>query len=373
MATYCIADLHGRHDLFKELLTKIQFNHQSDTLYLLGDAIDHEYGGVQIIRYMMQHTTSCIFIRGNHEDYFLQCSPILDEIMSKPVLRTAVVEIGKHPSIFTKLFDLYSSQMTFSEFLFSKNVYLWSLEGNAEQRKVLIDALKVFANEFSGDQRELRVFFHSLNKTYKTRKLIEELVTIDVEEYECIKEYLRKSPKEVSLSINEQFFKITHNIRHVQNVYYPPKALLPQIDTKNIVYVYGHDPVPHLHRQIVEHKGFDFDFRKVFSYVDENNNYWYNLDLGSNPGVALRLEDLNEFYIGIPTHKNEMELWSVPQDVTEIPKCHFQPYVKPISIAGRSFKRVTKNRYIFVTYKNDCYEYLIAVDKTKSIIYYTLK
>ena len=44
MATYCIADLHGRHDLFKELLTKIQFNHQSDTLYLLGDAIDHEYG-----------------------------------------------------------------------------------------------------------------------------------------------------------------------------------------------------------------------------------------------------------------------------------------------------------------------------------------
>ena len=54
MAVYCIGDLHGRYDLFTQLLKKIEFNPCEDKLYLLGDVIDRAYGGIKILDYIMQ-------------------------------------------------------------------------------------------------------------------------------------------------------------------------------------------------------------------------------------------------------------------------------------------------------------------------------
>jgi len=43
MSLYCIADLHGRYDLFLKALDKIKFDCEKDKMYILGDVIDGEF------------------------------------------------------------------------------------------------------------------------------------------------------------------------------------------------------------------------------------------------------------------------------------------------------------------------------------------
>ena len=43
--TYVISDLHGRYDLYLEMLERIQFSPE-DTLYILGDVADRNKGGI---------------------------------------------------------------------------------------------------------------------------------------------------------------------------------------------------------------------------------------------------------------------------------------------------------------------------------------
>lgn len=371
MSTYCIGDLHGRYDLFQMLLNKINFDLQKDILYFLGDAIDHNYGGISIIRYMMQHRGSCVFIRGNHEEYFLSNTPILDIIISDTNYKNAILEIGKHPSIFKQLFNLYSHSLSLSHFLTSGDVYKWSHEGNVVQRKKLLDAIWVFSRNWPSDSSKLMPFFLCLNQRYKTREFINELFTIQTDEYHQIKEFLNSTPKTIDLCINERNFKLIHNIRHIDNINYPQIFALPQIESINTYYIYGHDPVPGIYKKINENTGFEFDFRRIFSFVDINNNYWYNLDLASNPIAALRLDDLCEFYVGIPATKNNEKNWEVPCDLLEYQSYRYDSYTYPLTVSNKSFKRITKNRFVIVTFKGNSYERLIAVDKSNNVIYYT--
>ncbi len=63
--TYAISDLHGRYDLYLEMLDKISFS-ENDTLYVLGDCIDRGEDGLKILFHMMKHK-NIIPICGNHE------------------------------------------------------------------------------------------------------------------------------------------------------------------------------------------------------------------------------------------------------------------------------------------------------------------
>ena len=67
--TYCISDLHGRDDRFREMLEFIGFS-ASDVLYIIGDVIDRNRGGVEILRMIMK-SPNMVLLKGNHEQMCL--------------------------------------------------------------------------------------------------------------------------------------------------------------------------------------------------------------------------------------------------------------------------------------------------------------
>ena len=377
MSIYCIGDLHGRFDLFSMILEKIKFDHKKDTLYLLGDAIDGAYGGIQIIRYMMKHKESCVFIRGNHETFFLDTIPEYDIIMADTELKQAIVEIENHPTIFEELKKICKGDLNL---VVTDKVSKWAQNGNIKRRETLLGALKVFTKINGYSINNFNRLF--CNKLFKTREFIKELVQLNCDEYSELKMYLSNCPKTISLDVNNRHFELMHSIRDINKRYYNWQ-IFKQMQTTDTYYIYGHIPVPKLYNKIngiefelikLSHlfeKRFDFDYRKIFSYVDTNNNYYYNLDIASNPVAALKLDDMSEYYVGIPSSKKDSSYQKVPDDVIEYNPTHYEKYNHPITIGKYSFKRHTKSRFVIVTFKGHSYEYLIAVDKINEKIYYT--
>lgn len=90
MSIYCLGDLHGRYDLFNLLLKKIKFNPDEDKLYLLGDIIDWNLGGIKILDYIMEHQSSCTLLLGNHESHFLYMCKAYDIVMLDPRISIAI-------------------------------------------------------------------------------------------------------------------------------------------------------------------------------------------------------------------------------------------------------------------------------------------
>jgi serine/threonine protein phosphatase 1 len=66
MSTYCLSDIHGCYDEFRELLEKISFTPGEDTLYVLGDAIDRGDRPLDCLNYIRK-TKGVHFLLGNHE------------------------------------------------------------------------------------------------------------------------------------------------------------------------------------------------------------------------------------------------------------------------------------------------------------------
>lgn len=75
MKTYCISDIHGRYDLFMELLAKIQFK-KEDILYILGDILDRGKNPIKVMTKLME-MPNVICIAGNHEIMALKCLKFL--------------------------------------------------------------------------------------------------------------------------------------------------------------------------------------------------------------------------------------------------------------------------------------------------------
>jgi serine/threonine protein phosphatase 1 len=67
VSTFCIADLHGCYDEFKELLALIEFEAERDILYVLGDAVDRGPKPLDCLDYIRQ-TKNIHFLVGNHEE-----------------------------------------------------------------------------------------------------------------------------------------------------------------------------------------------------------------------------------------------------------------------------------------------------------------
>ena len=70
--TYAISDIHGCYDKYINLLDKIGFS-DDDTLYVLGDVIDREDGGIKTLCDMMTRK-NVIPLIGNHEVSFCKYS-----------------------------------------------------------------------------------------------------------------------------------------------------------------------------------------------------------------------------------------------------------------------------------------------------------
>lgn len=70
---YAVSDIHGKYELFKKLLEKINFS-EKDTLYILGDIVDgmkENAKDIEIFKYIMKRPNIKMLI-GNHEDELLE-------------------------------------------------------------------------------------------------------------------------------------------------------------------------------------------------------------------------------------------------------------------------------------------------------------
>lgn len=78
---YCISDIHGNYNGYKELLEKVHFS-DTDTLYVLGDIIDRGKDSIRILQDMMMRP-NVIPIIGNHEYMGIQCMKFLMQEISE--------------------------------------------------------------------------------------------------------------------------------------------------------------------------------------------------------------------------------------------------------------------------------------------------
>lgn len=74
MRTFAISDIHGCLDELDELLALINPT-KKDTIIFLGDYIDRGPKSMEVIDYLiwLKDRVNCIFLKGNHEDMFLNC------------------------------------------------------------------------------------------------------------------------------------------------------------------------------------------------------------------------------------------------------------------------------------------------------------
>lgn len=71
MAIYVMSDIHGCFDEFMALLKKVNFNHESDQLYLVGDLINRGPKSLEVMQYLMAHEDSIFPVLGNHDLSYL--------------------------------------------------------------------------------------------------------------------------------------------------------------------------------------------------------------------------------------------------------------------------------------------------------------
>jgi bis(5'-nucleosyl)-tetraphosphatase (symmetrical) len=67
MATYAIGDIQGCYHAFQTLLQRLEFNLESDTLWLVGDLINRGSGSLEVLRWCYQHQKNIKTVLGNHD------------------------------------------------------------------------------------------------------------------------------------------------------------------------------------------------------------------------------------------------------------------------------------------------------------------
>lgn len=84
---YVLADIHGRSDRFNDILDQVKLTDE-DTLYILGDVIDRNPDGIDLLRRIMQMKNYQMLL-GNHEHMMM--------------------DVIRHPGVFSKLRRWYSN------------------------------------------------------------------------------------------------------------------------------------------------------------------------------------------------------------------------------------------------------------------------
>ncbi|MGN7614512.1 symmetrical bis(5'-nucleosyl)-tetraphosphatase [Magnetococcales bacterium HHB-1] len=88
MATYVISDVHGCYDPLQQLLKRIRFNLEKDTLWFIGDLINRGPDSIKVLQFVKNLGSRAITIMGNHEAWALgglsgQQSPLFQHYAEK--------------------------------------------------------------------------------------------------------------------------------------------------------------------------------------------------------------------------------------------------------------------------------------------------
>lgn len=68
---YVLSDIHGHYDKFVEILNKINYNSDEDSMYILGDVIDRGPDGIKCLLHI-KNDKSMHLLMGNHEDMMIR-------------------------------------------------------------------------------------------------------------------------------------------------------------------------------------------------------------------------------------------------------------------------------------------------------------
>ena len=373
MAIYCIGDLHGRYDLLLMLLKKINFTPERDRIYLLGDVIDGTYGGIKIIDFLMQHKESCVLIRGNHEDFFLHMTQAYDMVMYDPDVKKVfqkVVEVYSE-DLFSTIYETFARKVSAKNresFYKSPTIKKWLNTGAFHIRQALLDAMVniVVALNYNKDKlAQVKWILCNLRGRYNTKPFVKELLEQSAEHYDEIKRYVQDCPRRVDLDYLDKQFCLLHWKGSI-NKDAPIFLEYPQANTSNVTYVFGHDPIPKLHRKIQRsYNSFSFNYRRIFSWIDTSGNRYYNLDLSSNPVAALRIDDMSEHYVGVPSAKRNATKWSVPDDFFPAEGTDYE-YVDMAHLENATFDRAA-----IISKDNGCQEFIIGISGYSRCIHYS--
>lgn len=71
MAHYAIGDIQGCYQELQLLLQKINFNHGTDTLWLVGDIVNRGPQSLKVLQFCMRHESSVQMVLGNHDLHLL--------------------------------------------------------------------------------------------------------------------------------------------------------------------------------------------------------------------------------------------------------------------------------------------------------------
>ncbi|RMD52589.1 MAG: symmetrical bis(5'-nucleosyl)-tetraphosphatase [Nitrospirae bacterium] len=83
MSTYVIGDIQGCYDEFIELIEVINFNPNSDELWITGDLVNRGPKSLEVLRFVKKLGKCCITILGNHDIHLLSVAFGVRPIRSK--------------------------------------------------------------------------------------------------------------------------------------------------------------------------------------------------------------------------------------------------------------------------------------------------
>ena len=368
---YCIGDLHGRYDLLKKALDRINFDNNKDNLYLLGDLIDGGKQSLEIIEFAMKNKNVYV-VRGNHEEYFISNIEFYDKIMYDIWDKNTMVSLFENYSrnLYRKINLFVYKQLkngsSFEDIKEMDKVKEW--KDNYPKRIKIFDLLSKAFDILERDidkYTKLIKILDSLSYRYKIKNFMLQVFQCSLEKYEEIKAYIKSMPEQIELKVNDREVVL----KHIGNFGIPFLfEHFVDLKTHDKTLVYGHYPIGALDADFrlqriprIEYNtyGLRFNPNEILSYIDRNDNCFYNLDLVEENYLGiLRLEDFEEFYVMIVPQKARKEYKLITDSVTK----------------RKNGYRILDDKeewMSLVSYRNYCMEFFIYIDKIKKNVTYT--
>lgn len=97
MAVWAVGDIQGCYKSFRELLDKIAFNPEVDTLWVAGDLVNRGEGSLETLEYLYSIKESVNIVLGNHDITLIaayygikKSNPTIDPILTSPNVKNLI-------------------------------------------------------------------------------------------------------------------------------------------------------------------------------------------------------------------------------------------------------------------------------------------
>lgn len=159
MAIFVMSDIHGKYDMFLELLEKIDLK-DDDLLYILGDVLDRGSHPIKALRKIME-MPNVICLVGNHEIMALECLEFLMQKITDVSIKKLNVKMLDN----LVTWQYNGSRTTIAEFK----------ELDSEEQQEVIDFIKEFSlyEEVTVGDRKYILVHAGLGDFYPGKRLEE--------------------------------------------------------------------------------------------------------------------------------------------------------------------------------------------------------